>query len=85
MTTLTEDQLWDIADVVFAGHGIDGDKLVQSTEPLQNFVTQWGQPDRNFNGVNEWNNLQTRKGARRGDLVVYEIDGGTVSHFGGEA
>jgi len=85
MNTMTDDQLWELADTVFGRHGIDGDKLVQSTEPLENFIKKWGRPDNNFNGLNEWIDIQTRKGARRGDLVVYEIHGVTVSHFNGEA
>ena len=51
---------------------------------LDEFRAQWGKEHDADGDMNIWNNLQVAKGKMRGDLYVIEVEGGSISYFGGE-
>ena len=70
------------------GHWIDESDVVSTNESVDNFITTWGQAsiEKTESGdLYTWSNIQTRKGAERGDLMVMPVNGGTVSYFSGQA
>lgn len=58
--------------------------LLSVNESLADFEAKWGRGSKQKTGLRVWDGIQTRKGARRGLLLVLEIEGGTLSHFDGE-
>ncbi len=81
----TDDQLEAIADTFdTVGYLVCGSDLVFTTETVADFIAKWGTPAEK-EGFYMWTDIQTRKGATRGDLVVTEFDGQTVTYFTGQA
>lgn len=74
-----------------SGHFIDFDELSTTNEILEDFISKWGTPDStdtSETGVtgSVWENIQTRKGAARGDLIVLEFEDekGCLAYFSGQ-
>lgn len=70
-----------------AGYALMEANVAATADTVDSFREIWGTPtdiDADT-GVAVWENIQVRKGARRGDLVVFPIDGGSISYFGGES
>ena len=82
-TILITEEIVDAFDA--AGFGVTENNLVAAADSVADFVQRWGKPDSTRNGMRVWWNVQTRKGCARGDLVVAEVQGGTISYFSGEA
>lgn len=85
--TMNEIELEEMAETVFerAGYDVVGANIVESSDTLQDFITKWGQPHNIIGNASVWENLQTRKGAVRGDLVVVETESGSATYFSGQA
>ena len=84
---MNEIELDALAETVFAqaGYGVVGSNLIESSDDLGDFIKKWGKPHTSVGDASVWENLQTRKGATRGDLVVVEFNGGSLSYFSGRA
>ncbi len=83
-----------------AGYSITFESLTESFDSVTDFKRKWGMPDsigtwttdphsdRQLPAIWVWENIQTRRGAARGDLIVIEHPTDeivTLSYFTGEA
>lgn len=66
---------------------IDPANVTTTRDTMENFVEKWGQPDYENTYGNQrfamWEHLQTRKGAREGDLFVSDLGEFRLTSFDG--
>lgn len=69
-----------------AGYPLNENNISAVADTVASVSGVWGWPTNihPFIGVTIWENIQFRNGARRGDLVAFAINGGSIIHFGGE-
>ena len=67
------------------GYGIDESEAAATDTTLEDFVSQWGDPQFQDGALSVWYDIQTRKGARRGDLMVMPVEGGSLAYFSGQS
>lgn len=70
--------------------GLIESNVAATDTTIAELVSKWGEADNEVEADNGmtiycWDRLQTAPGKRRGDLVAVAVDGGSLSHFGGEA
>lgn len=65
------------------------EQVAQTRDTVADFIEKWGQPadtqEYSFGTLLIWNDLQTRKGARRGDLYVMDFGEARAAYFSGQA
>jgi len=87
----TTEQIEAFCDYVSAewSYEIAPDDVTTTRDTLANFVEQWGAPD----GATDygklpftiWEDIQTRKGAQRGDLLVMDCGEFRLAYFSGQS
>lgn len=65
------------------------DEIVETHEKLEDFVSSRGKPfyynePTAYGNVTVWENIQRKKGLRRGSLYVVEYEDATFTYFDGE-
>lgn len=64
-------------------------EVTQTRDTVASFIEKWGAPHETevsrFGKLLIWNDLQTRKGARRGNLYVMDFGNARAAYFGGES
>ena len=66
----------------------NADQVVETRDQIADFIAKWGQPEKEeygFGTLYFWRNVQARKGARRGDLMVMDFTTARAAFFSGEA
>lgn len=71
------------------GCAITEDEVTTTADTVADFISKWGQPHEREKieegEVLVWNKLQTRKGAKRGDLYVMDFGMDRAAYYSGEA